>query len=266
MEKDPFLNTNAPPQPTQELLPPPTGMPAYEWELSDLPVDPTLDTPDTFDSPTMEQEQLEPIDTGSIDIAPVGEVVDNLRVSYHGLRYSIARVREQRAQKRIAKLERKDALYSSLRAASVDESITPHKTTNTTEKVMDSRQTKKTRKAQLEELRVIREERVHGSSDVNTKSFKAGRHAGTALRQATGEMTSAEARLERAQTRALPSDKSQRYLRQKQREHAKALEKSRQPIAQRWRSVRRYNAEDTVRKQQSRAQEHLQKAIDIKNS
>jgi hypothetical protein len=309
--------------PSPEQLPPPTGLPVPVEMLGNLPIDPTVPQtveligPDGFrfsvlknpntatttfdavtdlpttDTPDFHDRSSELVDAGVIDLVPLGEVVDSAKISYHGLKYSLARTRENRARARVERMNRKDAQYSELaRSADVinrpltdgdaavlgkagvdaftDSAISVIKPETKVEKHMDRRLDKKRQKALEKDLdrRIVAKGYTSKTDRAGaTRMNKLGQKTAIAL---SSDMTASEKRHAKhkinAQKTISPTN-TQRVIGRKSEKAEKKFDRaSRQPIASRWRALRRATAQRSADRHQRRADKHLQKAIDIENS
>lgn len=281
MEKDPFsLPPQGPPvDKIHTIVQDPSGH-LYDIQTkldTPLPYRTTEEPTPTdmaYDTPKLEDElMLSGRDRGEVDVTGA---IASAKIAYHGLRFNLARVRQERAEARAEKYTRKDDLYRQSRQAATSEIVAPPNMRNTTvtEKFMETRQTRKVRNAQQKQLRNYREQLVHGQR-VNKKgepvqtvsrSEKAKGIASVTVQQLSGDLTSSEARVLRAKQKAAESNAHQKHMHRTAKTHNKADRRSRQPIASRWRTFRRLNAQDTAEKAARRANAHLQRAIDIQNS
>jgi hypothetical protein len=244
MESTPFNQS-------YEQLPPPTGLPINDGELMylGLPEDPTL-PPDNenyqnhYNNDTTIEQPLQHTDAGLIDIAPIGELIDDAKVSYHGLRFVLSKKKQLDAEDRVQKY----------RAPSnrIDKTASK-KSRKAEEKAANARIVAKGYTGKANKLGMTKREKREARKEIGKSNMSASeKHL---------------KRLKLDAKRTINQNVTQRVVSNKDRRANNRLErynKKSRPISTKWRDYRHARAVSAVTRHRIRAEEHLEKARDIK--
>ena len=211
-------------------------------------------------------------DAGFINVEALGSAVDSSRIAYRGLRFSIARVREERARKVIEKMDHKDDVYQT------QADITNRTATSSSIDVQPKTKPEKQKRDKHDKKRSKALRREIQSDLVNTgyqsENYINGVTPKEKFRQKENVRKSSRSKHEKkaamvkidTQTVTRPDLTQQKVANRANRTNKKVQREARQPVLSRWRNMRRHLAEKTVGITEKSAQKQLDKAIEIENN
>lgn len=204
------------------------------------------------------------------------QVTEHFQLAYHGIALAIHEKRQTRAENVEQRMDRKNILYEGLGQAAlgkVEYGSLEAKPQTFGERTMDARldekglnQVRKSADQYRAELSLKRNQaRMATTSQAKHQDIKS---ISKSSRQ--GELTAREARLAKLKVKAAPHDwtsKPHNKAKKQAEKSDKKLNRAiRQPIASRWRDLRKKRAINRAVKSDSKATFHGNKLIQLKNS